>query len=115
MSSSREQQRLRDIIDNIDSVFDYTEGMTVESFCADKKTVDATERCLQRITEATIKIGHDRMEEIAPTLPIQAIRGFGNILRHEYDDIDLNLLFATIKKRLPELRAVCQQALDQSQ
>ncbi|PDH63180.1 MAG: hypothetical protein CNE89_14840 [Sphingomonadaceae bacterium MED-G03] len=111
MSSKREALRLMDIVENIDSVQDYVADMDLAAFIADRKTIDATERCLQRITEAVIKIGHDRMIDIAPGVPIQAVRGLGNALRHDYDSIDLSAIFVTIKRDLPPLRAACEAAL----
>ena len=111
MSSERERLWLLDIVDNINAVEAYLGGMDAEAFAADQKTVDAVERCVQRISEAVIRIGEGRMEEIAPTLPFHAVRGLGNMLRHEYDRIDLRLLFVTVKDRLPELKVACEQAL----
>lgn len=115
MSSEREQQRLADIIDNIDAISAYVGTMSAAAFAADRKTVDATERCLQRITEAVIKIGSERMRVIAPNIPTEAVRGLGNMLRHEYDAIDLRSLFNTVTEDLPGLRRACVAALgDQS-
>ena len=68
MSSKREPQRLTDIIENIDAIDFYLADMTFETFLADRKTIDASERCLERIIEATVKIGEDRMQEIAPAI-----------------------------------------------
>jgi uncharacterized protein with HEPN domain len=111
VSSDREALRLADIIDNIDAAAAYIGDMDQAAFVADQKTVDAVERCLQRISEAVIKIGETRMKEIAPALPFHAVRGLGNMLRHEYDRIDLLLLFVTVKHRLPELKADCERSL----
>ena len=106
MSSDRERRRLNDILTNIDAIESYTSGMTLAMFVADSKTLDATERCLQRITEAIIH-GPDRMAVIAPHLPVHAVRGLGNMLRHEYDVIDPVSIFNTITEELPALRAAC--------
>lgn len=114
MSSRREPQRLRDIIENIDAIQSYVAGMTFATFTADRKTMDASERCLERIIEATVKIGEDRMEEIAPDIPARSIRGLGNMLRHAYDDIDLAVIFTTIQRDLPPLRAACIAALGEA-
>ncbi len=112
MSSEREQLRLHDILDNIDRISGYVSGMTFEAFENDIKTIDATERCLQRITEAVIKIGPERMSQIAPELSVEDVRGLGNRLRHEYDKIDLLVVFNTIRLEFPDLRAACASALD---
>lgn len=85
--------------------------MTLDMFVADGKTLDATERCLQRITEAIIRIGPDRMAIIAPHLPVHAVRGLGNMLRHEYEAIDPASIYNTITGELPELHAACLRHL----
>jgi len=111
LSFDRERRRLVDILANIDTIGGYVGEMDAAAFAADGKTVDATERCLQRITEAVIRIGTERMRHIAPEVPMQAIRGLGNLLRHEYDKIDLGTIFNTVKNDLPILRAACLRAL----
>lgn len=111
MSSERERQRLQDIVTNIDRIVSYLDDVDPEDFGDDPKTVDAVERCLHRITEAVIKIGEDRMAIIAPSLPVHAVRGLGNILRHEYDLIDYEIVWNTVSDRLPKLRRDCLLAL----
>ena len=59
MSSDREALRLQDIVENIDRIDSHVEGLDRDRFLTDAKTVDAVERCLQRITETVIKIGPD--------------------------------------------------------
>ncbi len=111
MSSDQEPLRLQDIIVNIDRIDSYLTGYDRTRFMTDGRTVDAIERCLQRITEAVIKIGPSRMAEIAPDIPVEAIRGLGNVLRHDYDRIDSGLIWTTVVDRLPELRAAAVAAL----
>ena len=69
------------------------------------------ERCLQRLTEAVIRIGPERMAEISPQTPVDAVRGLGNRLRHEYDSLDLPTIWRTARESLPELREDCLRAL----
>lgn len=111
MSTEREALRLQDIVENIDRIEGYVAGFELSSFALDGRTVDAVERCLQRITEAVIKIGPERMAAISPTTPVDAVRGLGNMLRHDYDRVDLATIWRTVKESLPELRADCLRAL----
>lgn len=111
MSTDREALRLQDIIDNIDRIAGYVAGLGQSEFEADGKTVDAAERCRQRVTEAVIKIGPMRMAEISPQTPVDAVRGLGNMLRHDYDQVDLGTIWRTIHDSLPKLRADCLKAL----
>lgn len=112
MSSSREALRLHDIVENIDRIADYTAGLDFPAFADDRKTVDAVERCLQRITEAVIKIGPERMAEISSTTSSDTVRGMGNALRHDYDSIDLRIIWTTVRTSLPRLRDDCLAALN---
>jgi uncharacterized protein with HEPN domain len=112
VSSDRVRQRLTDVIENIDRIGDHVGAMSFAEFERDAKTIDAVERCLQRITEAVIKIGPERMGELAPGLPVEKVRGMGNVLRHDYDLINLGVIWVAVTDDLPELRAACVRALD---
>lgn len=112
MSSKREQQRLHEIVEYIDKAEAIVGAYTLAEFDANEVTVLAIERVLQIITEAAIKIGETRMTEIAPNTPFAKIRGMGNILRHEYDGIDRETVYRTVKDDLPLLRDACAKALD---
>ena len=111
MSTEREAQRLHDIVDNIARIESHVAGMDFAAFAADPKTIDAVERCLQRLTEAAIKIGPERMAQISPRTPVEAVRGLGNLLRHDYDGVDLGTIWRTVVGSLPELKADCAGVL----
>lgn len=111
MSSKKPARRLRDIVENAESIASYIEGLNPETFAQDRKTRDAVERCLQRISEAAIKLGK-RAEELVPDQPWQDIRGLGNVLRHEYDDINLGQIWNTAAKDVPLLERDCRVALE---
>ena len=53
----------------------------------------------------------EKAVELAPSQPWADIRGMGNRLRHAYDRIDLNVLWNTIRDRLPSLKSDVEQAL----
>src|SRR5271165_2104156 len=57
MPSDRPAERLRDIVANCERIVRYTQGMTFDGYVADERTMDAVERCLQRISEACCKLG----------------------------------------------------------
>ncbi|UVO54317.1 DUF86 domain-containing protein [Sphingomonas sp. SUN039] len=112
MPSSDEAQRLRDIVENIDNARAYVGERNHAAFAADQMRVDAVERCIERMAEAMIKIGEARMGEIAPDIPLPALRQLGNILRHEYGEVDIRLIHAIVAERMPMLRAACDRALN---
>ena len=110
MPSKRPIERFNDIIYNIDAIVRYTAGMSREAFLADQKTVDATQHCLLRITEAARKLGK-LAERAAPDQPWKAIRDLGNRLRHEYDLIEKDRIWQIVCDDLASLRAACERSI----
>ena len=102
MPSSDPVRRFQDIVENVDRIESYLEGYDLPRFRADTRTVDAVERCLQRITEAGIKL-QPRAVELLPDQDWNAIRGFGNALRHDYDLIAEAVIWEIATGRLPQL------------
>jgi len=108
--SSRPLLRFRDIVDNIEAIELYADGLDVARFQVDRKTRDACERCLMRISEAAVKLGAEA-ESLAPDFPWADVRGLGNHLRHAYDRVDPQILWEVISGDLPKLKAVCRAAI----
>ncbi|GGB64887.1 HepT-like ribonuclease domain-containing protein [Blastomonas aquatica] len=104
--------RILDIVENIEAAQSYIEGMSVDDFARSPITIDAVERCLQRVTEAAIKIGEHRFCIIAPDVSFHQVRGLGNRLRHDYDFLDEAVVYNTVVESLPVLLAWCRSALD---
>jgi uncharacterized protein with HEPN domain len=110
VSSRESSRRLRDIIANIDRIRRHLRGTTAHRFATDEKTQDAVERCLLRISEAARKIG-DTLDSKYPAVEFQKLRQLGSVLRHDYDEIDAELLWRTVTGRLDALEAACRQEL----
>ena len=110
MPSDKPARRLLDIIENGEAIFRYTEGMDGTAFQENALVSDAVERCLERISEAAAKLG-DRAAVLLPTQPWHKIRAFGNILRHEYDDIIKDRLWEIVQNDLPSLVEASKSAL----
>jgi uncharacterized protein with HEPN domain len=101
---------LADILENLERIEGYVAGLDREAFGGDTLRRDAVERCLERICEAAFRFG-EKAAELAPNQPWGDIRGMGNRLRHAYDRIDLDVLWNTVRNRLPSLKAEVEQAL----
>jgi uncharacterized protein with HEPN domain len=56
MSSRRPAQPLRDILENIDAIVDFTTGMTLVTYMRDRKTRYAVTRALEIISEASRRL-----------------------------------------------------------
>ncbi|MGK6321789.1 DUF86 domain-containing protein [Sphingomonas sp. DT-51] len=112
MSTKDPARRLRDIVDNADRIGAYAADLDLAGFAADSRTIDACERCLERIAEAVVKLGPERFAAIAPDVPFARVRGLGNALRHAYDDIDVTILFGLVQNEVPALRQSALRALE---
>ena len=93
---------LRDILDCLARIEEFTRGMDFESFREDAKTVAAVERKLLSISEAAVRLG-ERAPELCPESPWRNIRGIGNWLRHQYDRVDVETVWRTVVEDLPPL------------
>jgi uncharacterized protein with HEPN domain len=102
--------RLQDIIGNARRIAAYIDGLNETAFLESEKTRDAVERCLQRISEAAVKLGA-QAAELAPDQPWKDIRGLGNMLRHEYDVIAPDEIWKMASEDVPALARDCEAAL----
>jgi uncharacterized protein with HEPN domain len=107
--SDKPARRLEDIVENARAILRYTAGMDLEAFEEDRKTYDAVERCLERISEGAAKLG-GQASELMPDQPWQKIRSLGNRLRHDYDDISQDRLWDIVQTNIPTLCAACEDA-----
>lgn len=110
MPSKNPSLKFDDIIENIDRILSYTAGKSEVDFAADQMLIDATERCLSRISEAAVKLGAEA-EELAPEISWRDIRGIGNHLRHDYRGVRLSAIWEVVCDDLAPLRSASVGAL----
>jgi uncharacterized protein with HEPN domain len=108
--SSDPIQRFNDIIANIDRIGRFTVGMDLQSFAENEQTVLAVKYSLLIISEAAAKLG-DLAADLCPDIPWREIRGLGNRLRHDYENIDVVRLWLLLERNLPPLKTACLGAL----
>ena len=112
MSSDRVRSRLEHVVEYSDHIAEYLMGYDFDRFLGDRRTVDAVERCLERIAEAIVQIGPETISAMNMAVPLHEVRGLGNRLRHEYRRIDKRLIYDTARDDVPALRAAALRALD---
>ncbi len=88
----------------------YLLDMDRAAFDADRRTRDAVGRCLERVSEAAMKLG-DAADDLAPGPPCKAVRALGNALRHAYDQVDPTRIWEIATKDLPQLASAVEAAL----
>lgn len=95
--------RITDIIDSVNKIESYTEGLTAKSFKASGITVDAVIRNIEVIGEAANHIPI-RIRKKYPLIPWDQMRGIRNLMAHEYFGVDLDVVWYTVTKDLIPLR-----------
>ena len=94
---------LVDILQAIDDVAEFTEGMDFEQFSGDKKTFNAVIRSLEVIGEATKHIPA-AFRKRHPEIPWSKMAGMRDVLIHDYMGVDHMTVWKVAKERLPEIR-----------
>ena len=110
MSSSGAAAYLEDILASSRNIQSFLAGIDFETYQADRKTSSTVERQLQILTEAAYRLGNDA-ETLRPSVDWRAVRGLGNVLRHEYDGIDNQIVWEAVHTRLPALETAVRSAL----
>ncbi|BFM40018.1 HepT-like ribonuclease domain-containing protein [Synechocystis sp. LKSZ1] len=88
----------------------YINGKSMNDIAVDLQCQDATIRRLLVIAEASKRISDETQQQLT-TIPWRAINGMRNRLVHEYDDIDLEVVWDTIHQSLPPLIVALEQAI----
>lgn len=85
----------------------YLEGMDKADFLADKRTQQAVILNLVILGEAVTKLlsQHESFAAHYPQVPWRSMKGMRNRLAHGYFDINLDVVWATVKTALPGLLA----------
>lgn len=103
MSNKKDLFFIEDILNSADKILRYTENLTFETFKNDEKTIDAVERNFEIIGEA-VKNLSDELKTQHAHIPFKAIAGMRDKLIHDYFGVDYNIVFKTIKDKIPEFR-----------
>ncbi len=99
---SKDRIIIQKIIGYIDDVEKYVEGLEAKDFLDDKKTITACAFSVSQIGELVKEITEETMSKYT-NIPWNSIRGMRNRIVHDYENVDLSVLWGTIKESLPEL------------
>ena len=102
---------LDDILQSIDKIHMYAEGMTWQKFAKDPKTQDAIVRNLEIIGEAVKKVPPE-VQEMSPKIEWKKMAGLRDILIHEYSGVDLEIVWDVVANKLPPLYQEGQRVIN---
>ena len=110
MLSDKQTRWLGDVLDNIERIERFTLGLDFAAFVADERATFAVLHALLIISEAARRLGAEA-ETLVPGQPWRAIRGLGNVLRHEYGGVDRNAIWRIVAEDLSALKQAVAQTL----
>ena len=95
---------LEDILTAAQSIRRFTAGISVEAFKANEEKYEAVTRKFEIIGEAARRLS-DESKGHFPEIPWRLLTAMRNILIHDYDDVDLDIVWETVQRDLPPLIA----------
>ena len=90
------------MIEAIEHVQDYVQGLTLETFRKDQKTIDAVVRNFEIMGEAARHVPIDIQTQY-PQVPWSKVRGMRHLLAHEYFGINTDILWKTATQDIAPL------------
>lgn len=100
---SKDRIIIQKLIGYIDDIEEYVAGLQAKDFLDDKKTITACAFTVSQIGELVKEIDEETMNKYT-NIPWNSIRGMRNRIVHDYENVDLSVLWGTIKESLPDLK-----------
>ncbi|KWT84950.1 HepT-like ribonuclease domain-containing protein [Candidatus Magnetominusculus xianensis] len=103
---------LKDILESIEFIEQFTFGMGLEEFRKDVKTSDAVIKRFENIGEAAKKIP-DEIKSLHPEIPWKEMAGMRDKLVHVYFGVKHELVWVAVKNRLPLIKPLLNKIFDE--
>ena len=97
------QDYLEDIIESVNRIEEYVQGMGIADFKKSQITQDAVIRAFEVLGEATKKIPEDFRNKY-PDVPWKKMAAMRDKLIHDYWGVDVNRVWKTVNVDIPFLK-----------
>ncbi|MBP0027687.1 DUF86 domain-containing protein [Roseofilum sp. Guam] len=111
---SKNKQALIDILTATEQILRYVQDTTQEDFEQDDQKQAAILYRIIIIGEATKRLSTEFRQQY-PIIPWREMAGLRDVVIHNYDDLDFEILWNVIQVNLPEILPELQLALNQFQ
>ncbi|HUU18027.1 MAG TPA: DUF86 domain-containing protein [Sedimentisphaerales bacterium] len=101
---------LSDILKALEAIESFVEGQSFEDFKKDDKSSSAVIRKFEIIGEAAKQVP-ENVKQKYHSVPWKEMAGMRDKLIHFYFGVNYELLWQTIKNRIPEIKPVIRQIL----
>jgi uncharacterized protein with HEPN domain len=101
---------LTDIVEAIEHIRSEMADVPLDTFEGDWRKLWLVERGVEIISEASRRLPAD-LKARHPEIPWRKVAGIGNVLRHDYESIAAQIVWALVRDDLPPLDEVCREEL----
>lgn len=110
--SSKDQQILEKIIRYCDDISVLIErfGNDFAIYAKDFAYQYACNMCIMQIGELASRLS-DEIKMQYPNIPWRVIKAMRNLFAHDYERVDNEMVWSTLKENIPELKENCLQIL----
>lgn len=105
-----DQQSIQDIWNAAQEILNFTAGMDYEALSADRRTQSAVLYEILIIGEAANRLSPEFRSQHS-SIPWKDIIGMRNILAHQYDKVDTEVVWDVVHQDIPELLSLIQPLL----
>jgi uncharacterized protein with HEPN domain len=98
----KDNSYLADILKAAKAIRRFVEGVSQDDFLANEEKYEAVNRKFEIIGEAARHLSPEARKAF-PGVPWNLVCAMRNILIHDYDDVDLNVVWRTTQEDLPKL------------
>jgi uncharacterized protein with HEPN domain len=106
----KDLQSLFDMLNSAKLLMGYIEEKTKDDLLGDRLLQDGVIRRLTIIGEASVRVS-TKTQQSLPNVPWRVIRGMRNRLVHEYDDLNISIIWDTIIASVPNLISELEKAV----
>lgn len=107
---SKDNAYLADILEAAKAIRRFTDGVSREAFKLNEEKYEAVNRKFEIIGEAARRLSPEA-KNLFPEIPWKLVTAMRNILIHDYDDVDLDVVWDTIQRDVPPLIAHLEKHL----
>ena len=102
MLPERDRVFIAQMVEAAEAALEFTEGRSKESVASDRLVGFAVVRAIQLVGQAARGVS-EKVQAAHPEIPWRQMIGMRNVVVHDYADVDLGLVWKTVREDLPGL------------